>query len=252
VSRRIRLLLCAALMLVLVPASSAGAAQFAERDLRVGAKGKDVKTAQRYLTRSGIKTAVDGHYGYATARAVKRWERRQAYLANGRLTISEQKAMAAQASGAAGYAEPDDAPEDKPAPVEKATIGPDGLAVAPASAPEAVKAIIAAGNKIHSKPYRYGGGHGRWNDTGYDCSGSMSYALHGADLLDTALDSTGFMSWGRAGKGRWVTTYAHGGHAYMVVAGLRFDTSAHKAEGSRWSTKMRSSSGYTIRHPKGL
>jgi hypothetical protein len=246
------LLLCAVSALAVLPASSAAAADFGERDLRVGAKGKDVKTAQRYLTRSGIKTAADGKYGYGTARSVKRWERRQGYLRNGRLTISEQKALAAQLSGAAGYAEPDTAPEDKPAPVEKATIGPDGLAVAPASAPQEVKEIIAWGNKIHSKPYKYGGGHGRWNDSGYDCSGSISYALHGAGLLNTSLDSTGFMSWGAAGKGRWVTIYAHGGHAYMVVAGLRFDTSGRSERGSRWTTEMRSSSGFTIRHPKGL
>jgi hypothetical protein len=80
----------------------------------------------------------------------------------------------------------------------------------------------------------------------------MSYALHGADLLDQALDSSGFMSWGKAGKGQWVTTYAHGGHAYMVVAGLRFDTSGREDRGSRWTREKRSPSGFTIRHPKGL
>ena len=126
------------------------------------------------------------------------------------------------------------------APTEKATIGPDGLAIAPASAPAEVKAIIAAGNEIHAKPYKYGGGHGRWKDTGYDCSGSMSYAFHGAGMLDEALDSTGFMSWGEAGKGQWVTTYANSGHSYMVVAGLRFDTSGRADDGSRWHTDMRS------------
>ena len=115
-----------------------------------------------------------------------------------------------------------------------------------------VKEIIAAGNEIYDKPYKYGGGHGRWRDTGYDCSGSMSYALHGAGLLDTALDSTGFMSWGERGKGQWVTTYANSGHSYMVVAGLRFDTSGLDQDGSRWHTTMRSSTGYTVRHPSGL
>ena len=139
-----------------------------------------------------------------------------------------------------------------PATGETATIGPDGLAIAPASAPEAVKTMIAAGNEIHDKPYKYGGGHGRWNDTGYDCSGSMSYVLHAAGLLDQALDSTGFMSWGDAGKGQWVTNYANSGHSYMVIAGLRFDTSGRADDGSRWDTEMRSASGYTIRHPTGL
>jgi hypothetical protein len=115
-----------------------------------------------------------------------------------------------------------------------------------------VQAIIAAGNAIASKPYKYGGGHGRWTDTGYDCSGSISYALHGAGLLDTALDSTGFMSWGERGKGTWVSTYSNPSHAYMVVAGLRFDTSARSQTGNRWTDEMRSSSGYTVRHPTSL
>jgi cell wall-associated NlpC family hydrolase len=237
---------------MLVPASSAGAAQFGERDLRVGAKGKDVKTAQRYLARSGIRTKVDGRYGYGTARSVKRWERRQDYVANGRLTVSEQAAMAAQASGAVGYAEPDTAPEDKPAPLEKATLGADGLAVAPESAPEAVKAIIAAGNKIAKKPYRYGGGHGRWNDSGYDCSGSISYALHGAGLVSRPRSSGEYETWASSGRGEWITVYANGGHAYMVVAGLRFDTSGLDEDGSRWHRTKRPTDGYVVRHPRGL
>ncbi len=134
----------------------------------------------------------------------------------------------------------------------KAVIGANGLATAPADAPPQVQAIIAAGNEIASKPYRYGGGHGKWEDTGYDCSGSMSYAFHGAGMLDEALDSTGFMSWGEPGKGTWVTIYAKGSHAYMVVAGLRFDTSGRANQGTRWQEDMRSSSGYTVRHPEGL
>jgi len=128
----------------------------------------------------------------------------------------------------------------------------NGTAVAPESAPEAVKLIIAAGNAIHDLPYKYGGGHGNWNDTGYDCSGSVSFAFHGAGMLTQALDSTGFMSWGDPGEGQWITVYANPGHAYMVVAGLRFDTSGRVADNSRWHASMRSSSGYTVRHPPGL
>jgi hypothetical protein len=244
-----------ALGLLFVPASTASAHHFAKRDLTIGSRGSDVRVAQDFLTRSGIRTSVDGVYGRGTAKSVKRWERRQGLRSNGRLTRSEQKAMAAAVSGAAGYTETDEQPEaatPAPAPTEKATIGPDGLAIAPESAPEAVKAIIAAGNEIHSKPYKYGGGHGRWNDSGYDCSGSISYALHGAGLLDQALDSSGFMSWGDKGRGQWVTIYAHGGHAYMVIAGLRFDTSGRADRNSRWTTEKRSPSGYTVRHPEGL
>ena len=152
-----------------------------------------------------------------------------------------------------GFEEPETTPEVAPTgPGTRATIGPDGLAIAPASAPAAVKAMIAAGNRIHDKPYKYGGGHGTWNDSGYDCSGSMSYVYHAAGLLDEALDSTGFMRWGDSGKGQWVTNYANSGHSYMVIAGLRFDTSGRSDDGSRWDAEMRSSSGYTVRHPAGL
>ncbi len=137
-------------------------------------------------------------------------------------------------------------------PVEKAYVNSDGLAVAPAGAPEEVQAIIAAGNRIARKPYKYGGGHGIWRDSGYDCSGSVSYVLHAADLLDTALDSTGFMSWGRRGRGDLVTVRTNPGHAYLIVAGLRFDTSARKVTGTRWSEQMRSARGYVARHPRGM
>jgi hypothetical protein len=114
------------------------------------------------------------------------------------------------------------------------------------------QAIIEAGNRIAKKPYRYGGGHGKWEDTGYDCSGSMSYAFHGAGMLATSMDSTGFMSWGDPGKGRWVTIYAMGSHAFMVVAGLRYDTSGRSTQNTRWQADMRSSAGYVVRHPTGL
>jgi cell wall-associated NlpC family hydrolase len=134
----------------------------------------------------------------------------------------------------------------------KAKVLRSGQAIAPADAPPVVKRIIAAGNRIASKPYRYGGGHGRWKDSGYDCSGSVSYALHGAGLLDSALPSGPFMSWGDAGPGAWVTIYANGGHAYMEVAGLRFDTSARRESGNRWTAARRNPSGFVVRHPPGL
>ncbi|MBS1890380.1 MAG: C40 family peptidase [Actinobacteria bacterium] len=97
-------------------------------------------------------------------------------------------------------------------------------AIAPASAPLAVKRVIAAANRIRTLPYVWGGGHGRWQDSGYDCSGSVSYALHGARMLNTPLVSGSFETWGEAGPGRWITIYANASHVYMVVAGLRFDT----------------------------
>jgi Putative peptidoglycan binding domain len=112
--------------------------------------------------------------------------------------------------------------------------------------------IISAGNRIATKPYKYGGGHGTYHDSGYDCSGSVSFALHFAGLLRTPLDSSGFMSYGLPGPGRHVTIYANAGHAYMVVDHRRFDTSAVRETGSRWTFTHRSSAGYVARHPRGL
>jgi cell wall-associated NlpC family hydrolase len=128
----------------------------------------------------------------------------------------------------------------------------DGMAIAPRSAPPRIKAVIAAANRIRNKPYIYGGGHGRWEDRGYDCSGSVSYALHGGDFLTSPLDSTSFMSWEKGGLGRWVTVFANSGHAYAVIAGLRWDTSMTPGNGPGWSSQMRSRAGYVARHPAGF
>ena len=125
-------------------------------------------------------------------------------------------------------------------------------AMPPAGAPQQVVDAIAAANRITRKPYKWGGGHGRWRDTGYDCSGTVSYVLHAAGLLERARDSSGFMSYGKRGKGDWITVYAHGGHAYMVIAGLRFDTSGRGEEGPRWRLEPRRARGFAKRHPAGL
>ena len=112
--------------------------------------------------------------------------------------------------------------------------------------------MIAAANRIATTPYKYGGGHGDFSDTGYDCSGSVSYALHGGGLLSTPLDSSGLMRYGKPGKGRHVTIYANPGHAYMVINGRRFDTTGRAQTGTRWQPSGRSSAGYVVRHPAGL
>ncbi len=127
-------------------------------------------------------------------------------------------------------------------------------AVAPANAPAVVKRVIAAANHIRTTPYIWGGGHGRWQDAGYDCSGAVSYALHGGRLLTTPLTSGSFESWGEAGPGRWITIYANASHAYMVVAGLRFDTAGDTSgTGPRWhaSTAAAASGRFIVRHPVG-
>jgi hypothetical protein len=128
-----------------------------------------------------------------------------------------------------------------------------GKAIPPADAPAKVVKVIKAANKIRNKPYKWGGGHGRWEDSGYDCSGAVSYALHGGGLLDTPLDSSGLARYGKKGKGAWITVYGASSHAYMVVAGLRFDTAMTKGDGPSWSKKLRSTpESYKKRHPKNL
>lgn len=131
----------------------------------------------------------------------------------------------------------------------------NGFAIPPASAPLKVKRAIEAANEIvKGKPYCMGGGHQRRVDRCYDCSGTVSYALTGAGLLEYAMPSGSFMGreWGKGGVGQWITTYANGGHIYAVIAGLRLDTSMTIGDGPGWSTEMRSSKGFVARHPVGL
>lgn len=131
----------------------------------------------------------------------------------------------------------------------------NGRAIAPANAPTAVKQVIAAANKIRLKPYIWGGGHGRWWDRGYDCSGAVSFALRGGRLITSPLPSGPMMTWGAPGRGRWITIYANAGHAYMVVAGLRFDTAGNKSgeSGPRWHEGLTAAAGgrFVARHPIG-
>lgn len=136
--------------------------------------------------------------------------------------------------------------------ISDAEVLKNGIALPPIEAPEQVRRIIEAGNQIARSPYLWGGGHGRWLDKGYDCSGSVSFALAAAGLLSGPLASGPLMSWGNPGKGKWVTIYTNPGHVWMVVAGVRFDTTARRVKGSRWLGEMRSTGGYVARHPPGL
>jgi hypothetical protein len=139
--------------------------------------------------------------------------------------------------------------------VSRATLLPSGRAVAPPSAPPAVKAMVEAANRIRHRPYSWGGGHRQWQSRGYDCSGSVSYVLHAAGLLDSPLDSTGFMRWGGGGAGSWVRIYANHEHVFAVIAGLRWDTSMTDdgdRSGPGWSEYPRSGHGFRLRHPLGL
>ncbi len=143
------------------------------------------------------------------------------------------------------------------APSGSARLQSDGTAVAPANAPRQVRKAIAAANRIHTRPYIWGGGHRSFKSKGYDCSGAVSYVLHAAGVLRSPMASGPLMRWGSPGLGSWITVYANSGHAWMTVAGLRFDTSSageslNQGSGPRWRANMRSGSGYAARFYPGL
>jgi hypothetical protein len=157
------------------------------------------------------------------------------------------------------------APTPVVVPGKVAKLLPDGTAAAPALAPPQVQQAIWAANTITRRPYVYGGGHGSFRSRGYDCSGTVSFALHAAGLLDSPLDSSSFMSWGRHGRGQWITIFTNPGHAYAVIAGLRLDTSragvssasaavapSALESGPRWRPTWRSARGFVRRHPTGF
>jgi peptidoglycan hydrolase-like protein with peptidoglycan-binding domain len=269
---KIMMILAASLLLVgaaettAVAATKTKATKFGQRTLRSGMKGADVETLQENLTRLGFNVPADGEYGPQTIAAVKKFQSTEKLTVDGIVKRKDavilRKVVVANAAELTGGAEanpalPPPAPADPnvpaTAPGEKAQITSDGLAVAPASAPQAVKDVIAAGNQIASLPYRYGGGHNdSFKDTAYDCSGSVSFALHGGNLIDSPLPSGDLESWGQSGPGSWITVYANEGHAFMTVAGLRFDTSGRSSGGSRWQKDMRDTGDYVARHPSNL
>jgi hypothetical protein len=188
------------------------------------------------------------------------------------LVVGFPASAVAQTSPTGGAQFSDSDPAPIVAPGSTATLLPDGTAAAPADAPPQVQAAIFAANKLLDKPYKYGGGHAKVEDSGYDCSGTVSFALNAAGLLKSPLDSGSFMRWGEGGRGEWFTVYTNPGHAYVVIAGLRLDTSSAyvgritsrrgrttklvsaKAteRGPRWRPASRPSRGFTPRHPVGL
>jgi hypothetical protein len=166
----------------------------------------------------------------------------------------------AQTGGATapGYTPPTTTQPDQSAAMGVATLNADGSATAPVDAPPQVRKAINAGNRIRFKPYLWGGGHRSFKAKGYDCSGAVSYLLHAAGLLKRPLASGPLASsWGSAGVGQWITVYANAGHTYVVVAGLRFDTSAvgeslRSGSGPRWRSTARSAGGYRAKYYPGL
>ena len=217
-----------------------GSKHLGGRVLKRGMHGHDVRVLQDFLGRAGEDVDIDGAFGSATVKAVRAFQRAKGLPVDGVVDSDDVLALRQVAAQAP-------APT---APTGHARLLRDGTAVAPSDAPQAIKDVIAAGNRIAFKPYVYGGGHASFHDSGYDCSGSVSYALHGGGLVGATRDSSEFERFGASGKGRWITIYANSGHVYMTVAGLRFDTSAHGTHGSRWTKAHRSSRGYRVRHPR--
>ena len=139
--------------------------------------------------------------------------------------------------------------------LDQATLAPGGLALAPINAPVAVAQVIAAGNQIARLPYRWGGGHLAYEDSAYDCSGSLSFVLAASGLLSGTVTSGQLMNWGLPGPGKWITVFAAPGHTFAYIAGLRFDTVALAETGSRWSNRRADESNlasFAVRHPPGM
>jgi septal ring factor EnvC (AmiA/AmiB activator) len=212
----------------------------AARD-EVAAKEREVRAAsQEAHARFEELKAAQGE----RQEALEALQSREAALSDNLASLSEQ----VTAEGA------DATSGQMPAPLnpgQEAGLISESEASAPANAPQAVKDVIAAANAIATTPYIWGGGHGSFESEGYDCSGAVSYALHGGGLLESPLDSTGLTTWGEPGPGRWITVYGNSGHAWMVVAGLAFDTSG--GAGPRWHDPWPNSpEGFIARHPAGL
>jgi Putative peptidoglycan binding domain len=199
------------------------------RHVRVATRGGAVRLLQRRL-----HVAADGVFGPGTARAVRRFQRRHGLHADGVVGAATWAALGI---------------DGRHPVLKRAHLRRRG---GRSGGPAAVRRAIAAANRIAGFPYRFGGGHRSFRDSGYDCSGSVSYVLHGAGRLGRPLDSSQLMSYGAAGRGRWITIYANPGHAYMVIRGRRYDTTGRAETGSRWHRAHRSSAGYVVRHPPGL
>jgi len=248
----------AVLIATSVVAPATAQARFGDETLRKGDSGADVRGLQRALNDAGYETDVDGGFGPHTLKRVRAFEGNERLRVDGKVTPSDATLLDEAAErGPDGEEEPPGSDEETEPDREEvagseATLNDDGLAVAPADAPQEVKDAIEAGNEIAETPYKYGGGHGKLKDSGYDCSGSISYALRKAGLMDESMPSGAMMSFGDSGRGDWITIYANEGHMYMVVAGLRFDTSGRARAGTRWQAESRSTSGLAARHTPGL
>ena len=246
-------LLALTIIVAAIPSVSraSGAAPFS-RVLRLGDSGADVQTLQRWLGDVRIPTAADGQFGQGTADSVRRFQS-AARLNPPSGTVGWHTGKTLRAWVDTSKTVPAGSPRPATTPGSQARLV-NGLAVAPSNAPATIKNVIAAANAIATRPYVYGGGHASFNSSGYDCSGSVSYALHGGGLLSSPEVSGWFEGYGSAGSGQWITIYANGAHVYMNIAGLWFDTADQSSSNGndRWSTSQVSPcGGFVVRHPSG-
>lgn len=231
------------------------------RVLRQGMRGRDVQQMQRALTAAGYRTTADGQFGPETRRSVERFQRATGLRANGVLSRAEARTLRS-ATRTRSRTRSATATTATTSAGGSATIESDGELAVPAGTPAAVQQIVAAANSIIDTNYEWGGGHGSFRSSGYDCSGAVSFALHGGGLLSSPEDSTGLESYGQRGKGRWVTVYSDPSHAFLVVDGRAFDTADYggpnipAGSGPRWrrnpTGNLNDGGGYVARHPAGL
>ncbi|HEX3609150.1 MAG TPA: hypothetical protein VHU14_05700 [Solirubrobacterales bacterium] len=220
---------------------AAARAQIKEARDAIAVKEREVAAAREEAESrfAELKSAQAARQG-----ALETLESREEALSNNLSAISEQ---IASTTGAAAPVTGTPAPLT---PGEAAEFISESQASVPSSAPAAVASAIEAANSIATTPYIWGGGHGSFEDSGYDCSGSVSFALHGGGFLESPLDSTGLETWGEPGPGHWITVYANAEHAWMIIAGLAFDTVG--GPGPRWhSSPVDSPEGFVARHPAG-
>lgn len=233
-------------LLVLKPSGGAGpAAADQAPPVAVTFDGSDYYDEPGATTRPAARLEADSEAEYASPEAADAKPHR----------IADMPAASTTARPAGGGSSADLRKQLKNAggETDRTVLAPDGSAIPPIGAPDQIVNVITAGNAIRSFPYIWGGGHGSFQDRGYDCSGSVSYALAAAGMVSRPMTSGEFTGWGEPGKGKWLTVYAHGGHMFMVVGGLRYDTSFRDGpRGSRWQEASRSMKGFQARHWPGM